>query len=68
VKNLRRGEGGPPRRGVERGGARGGEAPAAGASSSATGSAAAAAGPTPGGGIPISGRSIDIFSVLCSES
>ena len=65
LKSLRIGEGGLPRREVEREGARGGgEAPAGAPLSGASASGAAAAPPGPAGGNPISGRSATIFRAL----
>ena len=67
LKSLRIGEGGLPRREVEREGARGegeGEASAGAPLSGASASSVAAPPPGPTGGNPISGRSATIFRAL----
>ena len=65
LKSLRIGEGGLPRREVEREGACGeGEAPASAPLPGASASGAAAAPPGPAGGNPVSGRSAIIFRAL----
>ena len=65
LKSLRIGEGGLPRREVEREGARGeGEAPAGAPLLGASTSGAAAPPPDPAGGNPVSGRSTIIFRAL----